>query len=118
MDFNNKKALYLQIMDNIIIDIINQKYTKGDKIISIRDFAIQYTINPNTVSHAYKELENLNIIVAKRGLGYFVNENLEYLYKLKEEKLNEYISDFITNMENLSYTKAEIIEHIKGYEKC
>ena len=57
MEYNTSQPIYLQVMDAIKRDIVTGKLQPGDKLPSVRDLAILYTINPNTVSRVYKELE-------------------------------------------------------------
>jgi DNA-binding transcriptional regulator YhcF (GntR family) len=45
----------------------------GDKALSIRDLAIALEVNPNTIQRAYDILQQQEIIVNKRGIGYFVH---------------------------------------------
>ena len=118
MNFNNKKALYLQIVDIVIQKIANGEYKNGEKMLSIRELANLYAVNQNTVAHSYKELERLGIIETKRGLGYFVKENENFFNKLKNDKIEEQVGEFYHNMLNFGCTKDEIIEYIKEVEEC
>ena len=113
MQFNNKKPIYLQIKDTILKSIINKEYSLGDKIESVREIANKFTVNQNTVLNSYKELENENIIVLKRGIGYFVKEDDSLIKKIKQDLLNESIQDFLSNMKELGYSLDETIECIK-----
>ena len=51
----------------------------------MRDLAVEYTINPNTVSRVYKELEMEGVCFTRRGMGTFVTEDPERVQQLKEE---------------------------------
>ena len=113
MEFNNKKPIYLQIKDIIIKSRINKDYSLGYKIESVREIANKFTVNQNTVLNSYKELENENIIVLKRGIGYFVTEDYNLIKKIKKDLLNESIQDFLSNMKELGYSLDETIECIK-----
>ena len=61
MEFNSALPIYLQVVTAIKRDIVTGKISLGEKLPSGRDLAIQYTINPNTASRVYKELENQGI---------------------------------------------------------
>ncbi|MGP1494243.1 MAG: GntR family transcriptional regulator [Streptobacillus sp.] len=113
MQFNNKKPIYIQIKDTILKSIINKEYSLGDKIESVREIANKFTVNQNTVLNSYKELENENIIILKRGIGYFVTEDDSLIKKIKKDLLNESIQDFLSNMKELGYSLDETIECIK-----
>ena len=48
-DFNNDIPIYLQIIDHIKLQIINKKYLPNDKIPSVRELSLIYSVNPNTI---------------------------------------------------------------------
>ena len=50
--FADGKAIYLQIMEYILMDILSGKYEMGQKIPSVRDLALEAAVNPNTMQKA------------------------------------------------------------------
>jgi GntR family transcriptional regulator len=75
MEFKENPAIYIQIAEYVCEQILLKKWKLGDKIISIRDLAVQIEVNPNTVQRAYDLLQQQNIITNKRGIGYFTEED-------------------------------------------
>lgn len=75
MEFKEKQAIYIQIADFVCEQILLKKWQIGDKILSIRDLAINIEVNPNTVMRTYEFLQQQEIIVNKRGIGFFVAED-------------------------------------------
>ena len=73
MEFINSKGIFLQIADSISEKVLEGKYPPGEKIPSVRDFASEMGVNPNTVMRSLNELESRGIIDNKRGVGFFVN---------------------------------------------
>ncbi|MBQ2369863.1 MAG: GntR family transcriptional regulator, partial [Peptococcaceae bacterium] len=57
MEFQSNIPIYLQIMDDIKQQIVSGKLKPGDKLASVRDLAMQYGVNPNTMQKALSELE-------------------------------------------------------------
>lgn len=72
MDFQEKRAIYLQIGDQICENILVQVWKEEDRIPSIRELAVDMEVNPNTVMRTYAYLQELGIIHNRRGIGYFV----------------------------------------------
>lgn len=72
MEFNNNKAIYLQIADMLCEKILLNALKEEERIPSVRELAIQLEVNPNTVMRTYDFLQGLDIIANKRGVGYFV----------------------------------------------
>lgn len=56
MEYNSSLPIYLQAANSIKQDIVTGKLSPGARLPSVRDLAVEYTINPNTVSRVYKEL--------------------------------------------------------------
>jgi GntR family transcriptional regulator len=75
MEFRDKQAIYLQIAEYVCEQILLNKWPLSEKILSIRDLAVAMEVNPNTVQRAYDFLQQQEIIVNKRGIGYFVEED-------------------------------------------
>lgn len=67
------EPVYEQIIKFVLGRIIDGLLVEGDKMPSVRQFAADTGINPNTVSKAYKALEHDKIIKSVAGKGTFVN---------------------------------------------
>ncbi|MBQ8223690.1 MAG: GntR family transcriptional regulator [Bacteroidales bacterium] len=100
MEFKAHQPIYLQIYLYICEMILNGKYNIGDKIMSVREMAIEVGVNPNTVMRSYELLQSKNIIINKRGIGFNVSENAKELIleeqkkQFMEEELPEIIKKF------------------------
>ena len=87
MEFKDGKAIYLQIADYISESILKKEWKEGDRIPSVREFAVEIEVNPNTVMRAYSWLQDEGIIYNKRGIGYFAGEDsMERVMKIKKEE--------------------------------
>ncbi|KAJ53890.1 GntR family transcriptional regulator [Clostridium tetanomorphum] len=86
----SSKSIYEQIVDQIKENILKGILNPGDKLPSVRELSSMLTINPNTVSKAYRELERQKTIETIRGKGTYVSSN--YNPKIDEDKL-----EFIKN---------------------
>lgn len=118
MEFNAALPIYLQVVTMIKRDIVTGELQLGAKMPSVRDMAMQYTINPNTVSRVYKELEHEGICFTKRGLGTFVTEEQEKVEQLKKEMAGELMEEFLTGMKKLGIFEEEAILMIKERTVC
>lgn len=122
MDFQNKKAIYLQIADFVCEQILLNKWLEKEKIPSIRELAISLAVNPNTVMRTYSFLEEKAIIEMQRGIGYFVADNARKhtLEFKKEEFLTNDLPQVFRSMEllnidleNFSYLYRKRSKHEK-----
>lgn len=113
MDFKTELPIYLQVMTHIKRDIITGVILPGEKLPSVRDLALQYTINPNTASRVYRELEAENICFTRRGMGTFVTEDTERINRMKRETAQELIQQFMEGMAHLGFTCDETMNLIE-----
>lgn len=109
MEYNSSLPIYLQAANSIKRDIVTGKLSPGEKLPSVRDLAVEYTINPNTVSRVYKELEQEGVSFTRRGMGTFVTEDPGKVQLLKEEMAGALIREFLEGMEQLGFSRAEAI---------
>ncbi len=75
MEFKDNEAIYLQIAGLVCENILAGKWTAGEKILSVRDLAVELEVNPNTVMRSYDLLQELKIVYNRRGQGLFVEED-------------------------------------------
>ena len=90
IDPRSSTPIYEQIELGVKELILKGALKCGEKLPSVREMASILTINPNTISKAYGELERDGIIETLRGKGTFITDN--YKGKVDEKKM-EYISD-------------------------
>lgn len=75
MNFNDNKPIYLQIADSLMDSIVRGELPDESRLPSVRDYAIEAGVNPNTVMRTFVWLQQQELIYMKRGIGYFVAPN-------------------------------------------
>ncbi|GIO04157.1 putative HTH-type transcriptional regulator YhcF [Brevibacillus reuszeri] len=114
-EFNASKPIYLQLADRIHRQIISGELKAGEKLLSIRDMGIKYSMNPNTVQRAYSELEREGILETKRGQGTFVSERQDRLVLQRDKLKHDQIRQFVQVMQEMGYSAAEILTGLEEY---
>ena len=109
MEFKDNPAIYIQIAEYVCEQILLRKWKLGDKIVSIREMAVQMEVNPNTVQRAYDLLQQQNIIINKRGIGYFTeDEAMERILSFRREQFIE--NELPVFMRNIFLLKMDFKE--------
>lgn len=72
IDTSGPDPIYVQIVDQIKRSVALGRLKPEDPLPSVRQLALDLTINPNTVARAYLELEHQGFIYKRQGLGAFV----------------------------------------------
>lgn len=116
MEFKAHQPIYLQIYFHICEMILNGKYKIGDKILSVREMAIEVGVNPNTVMRSYELLQNKNIIVNKRGIGFNVTEDAKeiILEEQKKQFLEEELPEIVRKLKMFGISIEEIEKLIRN----
>jgi DNA-binding transcriptional regulator YhcF (GntR family) len=72
MDFKETQPIYMQIADWACEQILIDKWKSDGRALSVRELGALLEVNPNTVVRSYDFLETKEILVNKRGVGFFV----------------------------------------------
>jgi DNA-binding transcriptional regulator YhcF (GntR family) len=119
MEFHKKEAIYLQIVEMVCENILTGRWEAGEKIPSIREFAVSIEVNPNTVLRAYGFLQEKEIIRMQRGVGYFVTEsaNEGTLAYMKSNFIQNDLPLFFRSINLLGISFDELRERCQQWEK-
>jgi GntR family transcriptional regulator len=69
IDFGNGLAIYDQVVRQIKFAVAGAVLKEGELVPSVRELARELTINPNTVSRAYRQLQDDGVLTSVRGTG-------------------------------------------------
>lgn len=75
MDFHAEKPIYQQIVDYAFARILSDEWQAGTRVPSVRELAAQMSVNTHTVLKAYDYLQAREILVVRRGMGYYLADD-------------------------------------------
>ncbi|MDP4110126.1 MAG: GntR family transcriptional regulator [Bacillota bacterium] len=101
LDYRDKRPLYEQITEKFENLISSGALGADEQLPSVRQLAMELSINPNTIQRSYMELEKKNIIYSIKGKGNFVTSDTEAIRRIKTENL-------MTDARNLALKAAEL----------
>lgn len=112
IDYRNGNPIYEQIADEFE-SLINQGILKPDsQLPSVRQLAIELSINPNTIQKAYGELENRGLTYSVRGKGSFVAAESESLKLKKLQNFYEKLREIINLAQRSGISEEEILRAV------
>lgn len=114
-EFDVNLPIYLQIMDEIKKDIFSGKLAIGDKVASVRELAVDFGVNPNTIQKALTELEREGLLYSVRAVGRFVSDNKDALTNAKNDVYHSNVKKYVETMQALGVEKQEIIDLVIKY---
>ena len=112
--FSNDKPIFLQLADLIKSEILSGKYKINEKLPSVREFALEFQVNPNTVQKALQILEEEKLIITDRTNGKFVAGSTNQIESQKNKIVKQEIALFFEKMKSLGLDIMEIKEIINN----
>lgn len=112
-EFENNIPIYIQLVEQLKIQIISGEIKAGERLPSVRELALKTKVNPNTMQKALSELEEQGLIYTERTNGKFVTENYELIEQIKTAHAKENAEKFFTGMESIGFDKFQSIEFLK-----
>ena len=88
IDFNSDEAIYVQLMNQIIMGIATSRLQEGDPLPSVRQLADTIGINMHTVNKAYSLLRQEGLVTIDRRRGAIIAIDVDKMKALEEMKQN------------------------------
>ncbi len=107
--FTSDRPIYVQMSDQIVAGILSGTYQLGEKLPSVREFAIMASVNPNTVQRALSELESIGLIETQRNTGKFVTTEESLIEMARNKRGEALVADFLKSMADLGYTREQTL---------
>ena len=83
--FSSSGPIYLQLLDHFLIAIVQGTWPPGEKIPSVRQLALQFEVNPNTVQKSLSQLEDLGLAQSQRTAGRFVTTDQDRIEEVRKQ---------------------------------
>lgn len=111
IDYKDKRPIYEQIIEKFENLIIRGVLENGTKLPSVRNLAIELSINPNTIQKAYMELERKGYIYSVKGKGNFVADS-EAISVRKKETIMFQVQNLVGLVKSLGISKEELMKYL------
>ena len=109
VDPSNGVPIYVQLIEQVKKATASGLLNSGEQMPSVRELAVELTINPNTVAKAYQELERERIIETHRGRGTFVSlKSTRQGPEQRVKSLRESVQKLMIAAHHLQSDKKEI----------
>jgi GntR family transcriptional regulator len=119
LDFRSDEPLYLQIAHQMEQLVSKGELKLGDQLPTVRELATELRINFNTVSRAYRVLDESRLISTQRGRGTYIWEQPtdETIQQLKLKNLAELARNFLDETRLLGFDLDDAINQLKLIQK-
>ncbi len=111
--FTSDKPVYIQIAQRITASVLSGEYKAGEQIPTVRQLALEAAVNPNTVQHAFAQLEKEGIIVSQGTVGRYVTEDETIIEESRQRIIEQMIKGFAEKIAKVSEDKEQIIKMVE-----
>lgn len=112
MNWTDSAPIYRQLREHIKAMILDGALKEGDALPSVRQVSADFQLNPITVSKAYQELVDENLVEKRRGLGMYVNDGAraQLLQSERERFIREEWPPLRDRLRRLGLELSELLE--------
>jgi len=116
LDLATGVPAYRQIIDQILGAIASGALRGGDQLPTVRQLAVDLSINPNTVVRAYRELEIRGVLTTQQGLGTFITRELVQPDEaVRQRQLDQLVSDVLARAGAVGVTADELLTRLQDF---
>ena len=113
LDAKSGVPVYRQIIDQILGAIASGTLGGGDQLPTVRQLAVDLSINPNTVVRAYRELEIRGVLSTQQGTGTFVTpQQVRPDEAERQRQLSQLVGEFMARVGAAGFTAEDVLGRI------
>jgi GntR family transcriptional regulator len=114
LDVKSGVPFYRQIIDQVKSAIATGRLEPGDRLPTVRQLAVDLSVNPNTVSRAYTELELTGLVETHMGSGTFVGQKKVEQDEVERRRILDEISqEFLSRASSHGFNLDDILENLE-----
>jgi GntR family transcriptional regulator len=119
VDPRDRTPIYAQLDRALRAAIATGRLATGDQLPTVRQLAVELSINANTVARVYAELERAGILETRRGVGTFVSATPAQAHppKQHERRLRTFITRLLADASAAGFTLDDVLEGLQAHRK-
>jgi GntR family transcriptional regulator len=115
LDLHSGVPVYRQIIDQVRGGVASGALSVGDQLPTVRQLAVDLSINPNTVVRAYRELELGGLLETHQGTGTFISaQKLRGGQEGRVRQLAQIVGDCVARAGATGFTVDDLIKQLQG----
>jgi GntR family transcriptional regulator len=114
IDTKSGVPFYRQIIEQVKFGIARGVLKPGDRLPTVRQLAVDLSINPNTVIRAYRELEIERLLDTQQGSGTFVGDKNPEIDAIERRRmLDQILTELLARASGYGFTLDEVLEGLR-----
>src|SRR5687768_1355425 len=118
IDSRDRTPIYAQLERGVRAAIATGRLQPGDQLPTVRQLAVDLSVNANTVARVYAELERAGVIETRRGVGSFVCGTAARAHPPREHdrRLRAFVTRVLSDADAAGFTAADLISAIEEHQ--
>jgi GntR family transcriptional regulator len=113
LDDRSGVPVYRQIIDQVMGGIAAGTLAAGYQLPTVRQVAVDLSINPNTVMRAYREMEIRGVLETQQGTGTFISQQKVKRDDVERQRqLSQLVTELVSRVGAAGFTLDELLEQI------
>jgi GntR family transcriptional regulator len=114
LDDRSGVPVYRQLIDQVMGGMAAGALAAGHQLPTVRQVAVDLSINPNTVVRAYRELEIRGVLETQQGTGTFIShQKVKRDDVERERQLTQLVTDFVARAGAAGFTIEDLLEQLR-----
>jgi GntR family transcriptional regulator len=114
VDLKSGVPIYRQIIDQVKSGIATGTLGPGDRLPTVRQLSVDLSVNPNTVSRAYNELELTGLVETHMGSGTFIGHKRVERDELEHRRiLDQICQEFLSRASSHGFNLEDILDNLR-----
>ena len=115
IDLRSDVPIYIQIVEQVRQQVVDGRLKSGDQLPTVRALASDLRINFNTVSRAYRLLDEAGVISTQQGRGTYILEMPppEVAERLRLESITFLARRYLNETRRLGFSLEQALDHLR-----
>jgi GntR family transcriptional regulator len=114
IDTKSGVPFYRQIIEQVKYAVSREELEPGDRLPTVRQLAVDLSINPNTVIRAYRQLEIEGILETQQGSGTFVGKRRPEIDRIERQRmLDQILTELLARASAYGFTMDEVLRGLR-----
>jgi GntR family transcriptional regulator len=113
LDLRSGVPVYRQLIDQVLAGRASGALSPGEQLPTVRQVAVDLSINPNTVARAYREMEIRGVLDTQQGTGTFIShQRVERDEVERRRRLVQLVGEFVARAGAEGFTIQDLLEQL------
>jgi GntR family transcriptional regulator len=119
LDARDATPIYAQLERGLRAAIAAGRLRPGDQLPTVRQLAVELSVNANTVARVYSDLERSGVLETRRGVGSFIRATPEEARPRREheKRLRALATRMLADAAAAGFTRDELVAAIASHDR-